>query len=331
MHLAQNYSGFKSNFRRYLFRDRFEMYLPLKGIIPPMVTPLQENGELDLDGLKNLVEHMLGGGVHGLFLLGTTGEGTSLSHRLRKQMVTETSSMVEKRVPLLVCITDTSIEESLELAHHAKQAGADFLVAASPFYLPISQIEMQDYLEVLLPELPLPFLIYNMPSCTKLNLSLKTIKKAKELGAVGIKDSSGDMEYLNSLIREFRGDPKFSIITGSELYLHKTILNGGHGAVTGGANFFPSLFVDLYEASLVRDMDKIMLLREKVIQIDNTIYSVGQNISKYIKGTKSALSALGICNDYTAPPIKRFEKFERAKIQGYMDEFFSTNEFSTAK
>lgn len=302
------------------------MDLPLRGIIPPLVTPLLENGALDLPGLQKLVEHVLAGGVHGLFIMGTTGEGTSLSHDLRKQMVTETCAIVKKRVPMLVCITNTCLEESLELADHAEQKGADVLVLAPPYYLPISQGEMQDYLKALVPKLPLPFLIYNMPSCTKMNLSLETVKKAKELGAIGIKDSSGDTAYVDLLITTFKAAHDFAIITGSELYLHETILKGGHGGVTGGANFFPKLFVDLYEAAMAKDMHKIMLLREKVVQIDNTIYSVGQDPSKYIKGIKGALAAMGICNDFTALPVTPFDEIDRAKIRNYITEFSFDNE-----
>lgn len=296
-----------------------------------MVTPLLENGELDLPGLNNLIEHILAGGVHGLFLLGTTGEGSSLSHDLRKQLVAETCVIVKKRVPLLVCITDTSFEESLELANYSKQEGADVLVLAPPYYLPISQIEMQGYLEELAPKLPLPFLIYNMPSCTKMNLSLDTIKKAKELGAIGIKDSSGDWAYMNSLIEEFKNDLDFSLITGSESLLCDTILKGGHGSVAGGANFFPKLFVDLYEASLINDSTKTELLLEKVVQIEKTIYSVGENLSKYIKGTKGALAAMGICDDFVAPPLQRFGAAERSKINSIMVDFFSHIEYSFNK
>lgn len=327
MCLLQNYSGVNLFFNRYLL----VMDLPLKGIIPPMVTPLLENGALDLIGLSKLVEHILAGGVHGLFLLGTTGEGTSLSHKLRKQLVMETCAIVQKRVPLLVCITDTSLEESLELADYSKQVGADVLVLAPPFYLPISQLEMQAYLENIVPRLPLPFLLYNMPSCTKMNLSLETVRKAKHLGAIGIKDSSGDMDNMNALIEEFQNDPNFSLITGSESQLHETIIKGGHGSVAGGANFFPRLFVDLYEASLVNDSSKIELLLEKVVQIENTIYSMGENLSKYIKGTKSALATMGICHDFVAPPLQRLGANERAQIKSYMVEFFSHVEYSFNK
>lgn len=299
------------------------MKLPLRGIIPPMVTPLLKSGEIDLPGLKNLIEHILAGGVHGLFILGTTGEGTSLSHRQRKQLVSEVATILKKQVPLLVCVSDTSINELLELANHSKQAGADVLVVAPPFYLPISQNEMQAYLEELAPKLPLPFLIYNMPSCTKMNLSLKTVHKAKSLGAIGIKDSSGDWTYMKSLLDEFENHSEFSIMTGSESHLHKTICSGGHGAVAGGANFFPALFVALYDACLSKNSKEIERLNKKIEQIEKTIYSVGDTLSKYIKGTKSTLSVMGICEDNVAQPIQRLGQEDRLKIKAQLAEIFS--------
>lgn len=301
----------------------------LNGIIPPIVTPLLENGDLDILGLKNLIEHLLRGGVHGIFLLGTTGEGPSLDHSLRKQMVTEACAIVDKRVPLLICITDTSFKESLELGHHAKESGADYLVVAPPYYFPISQDEFQDYLSVLTPRLPLPFLIYNMPSCTKMHLSLETVKKAKELGAIGIKDSSGNQEYLFSLMKEFQQDPSFSIITGNEAFLPETIKRGGKGAVAGGANFFPKLFVALYEACLENDEEAISKHLQSLNRISNTIYSVGKQESKYVKGTKCALSVMGICNDYAAHPIGRFSTSERNQIIKYLEAFPYEDEYPT--
>ena len=151
-------------------------------------------------------------------------------------------------------------------------------------------------------------------------MSLETIKKAKELGAIGIKDSSGDMSYLFSLIQEFKGSPEFSVIAGTELFLPDTILQGGHGAVAGGANLYPRLFVDLYNAALEKDLDKIALLREQVMMIDTTIFSVGKHKSRIIKGIKCALSVMGICSDYVAFPLRKFRSEERKKIEQYMEE-----------
>ena len=196
----------------------------------------------------------------------------------------------------------------------------DGVVIAPPYYLPISQEEMRDYLETLVPKLPLPFLMYDMPGCTKMHMSLDTIRKAKELGAIGVKDSSGDMSYLYSLIQEFKGSPDFSIIAGTELFLPDTILNGGHGAVAGGANIFPRLFVDLYDASVNHDLNRIAVLRDKVILLNNTIYNVGRYTSRIIKGIKCSLSVMDICNDYLASPLRRFGKEERRKIGVYLDK-----------
>jgi 4-hydroxy-tetrahydrodipicolinate synthase len=296
------------------------MKLILKGIIPPVVTPLLNSEDLDLRGLENLIEHLITGGVHGLFMLGTTGEATSLSYSLRKELLKRTSELVYHRIPVVVGITDTSVEGSLEIAEYTAKVGLDGVVIAPPYYMPISQEEMREYLENIVPKLPLPFMMYDIPSCTKLHMSLETITKAKELGAIGVKDSSGDLSYLFDLIREFRDSPDFSIITGTELFLPETILQGGHGAVAGGANIFPKLFVDLYTASVERDLDRIAVLREKVMLLNNTVYNVGKHNSRIAKGIKCALSVMGICNDYMAMPLRRHGKEERRKIEQYINE-----------
>ena len=297
------------------------MKLPIKGVIPPVITPLIDNNTIDVKGLENLIEHLVTGGVHGLFILGTTGEATSLSCKLRKEFIRRTCDLVNHRIPIMVGITDTSFEGSLEIAEYSHASGADAVVVAPPYYIPISQAEMMDYLEILIPRLPLPMLLYNIPSYTKLHLSVKTVKTAEELGAIGIKDSSGDMLYLFTLIDEFKNSPEFSIITGTELFMPETIMQGGHGAIGGGANLYPRLFVDLYEASVARDFEKITFLRDKVMMLYNTIYSVGKTSSRYTKGINCALSAMGICNDYVALPLRRFEGEDKQKIEQYILEF----------
>jgi len=301
------------------------MNLPLKGIIPPMITPLTKNGDLDTDGLERLIEHLIAGGVHGIFLLGTNGEGPSLTYTLRKELISKACKLIDKRVPVLVGVTDTSFAGSIDIATYSKEAGADVVVVAPPYYFPISQEEMIEYLEKLIPALPLPVMMYNMPSCTKLHLSLETVKKAKELGAIGIKDSSGDVFYLYSLIDEFKSSPEFSIIAGTELYLPETIIYGGHGAVAGGANFFPKLFVDLYNASLTNDKTAIFELRDQVLKLYSTIYNIGTDVSRFTKGTKGALYAMGICNDYMAQPLRNFNDENRKKIKNYVEEFKEVN------
>lgn len=296
------------------------MELPLRGIIPPVVTPLLSDNELDEQGIENLISHILEGGVHGIFLLGTTGEATSLRYKLREKFVRLACSLIGKKVPVMVGITDTSFDGSVEMAHVCQDAGADMVVIAPPYYVPISQVEMRCYLDDLVPRLPLPFLLYNMPSHTKLHMSVKTVEHAKELGALGVKDSSGDMQYLLSLIDAFRNSPDFSVITGTEIFIPETILQGGHGAIAGGANMFPRLFVDYYQAAVEKDYAKIDFLRRIVLKIYNTIYNVGTFTSRYMVGTKCALAALEICNDYVAHPLRQFDYADRNSIENYVEE-----------
>jgi dihydrodipicolinate synthase/N-acetylneuraminate lyase len=296
------------------------MKMPIKGIIPPLITPLLNNYTIDVNGLERLIEHIVSGGVHGLFVLGTTGEAPSLSNSLKKDIIKRTCELINHKIPVLVGITDTSFENSLEMAEYSQKVGADAVVVAAPYYIPISQSEMIAYLENLIPELALPLLLYNVPSHVKLHLEKETVTAAKDLGAIGIKDSSGDMFYLLSLIEEFKKTPEFSILTGTELFIPETIMQGGHGAVAGGANIFPKLFVSFYEASVAHDYDRISLLRNKVMMLYNTIYNVGECSSRITKGINCALSAMGICNDYVAFPLRRFEGEEKQRIEKYILE-----------
>ena len=292
----------------------------LYGIIPPIVTPLKNDNELDEEGLEKLIKHLLNGGVHGIFLLGTTGEGTSLRYKLREKFIRQACSIIDKKVPVMVGITDTSFDGSIEIAHICKDAGADSLVVAPPYYFPITDIEMLRYLDDLVAELPLPFLLYNIPSHTKLHMSVETVKHAKDLGALGIKDSSGDMLYMIKLISNLKDSDNFSFITGTEIFIPETILQGGHGAIAGGANMFPKLFVDFYNASVEKDLIKIDLLRQIVMKIYNTIYNVGNFSSRYTVGTKCALATMGICNNYVAHPLRKFHELETKAISKYIEE-----------
>src|SRR2546427_7422671 len=109
------------------------MQAPLKGIVPPLVTPLRDRDELDVPGLERLIEHILSGGVSGLFILGTTGEGPSLSYRLRRELIERVCKQVNHRVPVLVGITDTAFVESVNVGRCAADFGADALVVAPPY------------------------------------------------------------------------------------------------------------------------------------------------------------------------------------------------------
>ena len=289
---------------------------PMTGIIPPLVTPLLDNDKLDIDGLERLIERLIKGGVHGLFILGTTGEAQSISYRLRHEMIKETCRINAGRLPVLVCISDTSIVESIHLAHVGAECGASAVVSAPPYYFAPGQPELAEFYEDLIPQLPLPIFLYNMPSHTKVNFAPATIQCiARNPQVVGFKDSSANAVYFQSVMYAMKDRPDFAMLVGPEEITTECVLLGGHGGINGGANMFPELYVDLYNAALARDMETVSRLQPLVMQISSSIYTVGQHGSSYLKGLKCALSLLGVCDDFVAAPFHRFNAPEREKIR----------------
>ena len=126
------------------------------------------------------MEHLVSGGVHGIFILGTTGESTSLSYKTREQLILESCKAVNGRVPVFVGITDTSIEESVRLALVAHNAGAAAVVVAPPYYYGLGQEELYKYYWSLASQVELPLFLYNMPSHTKINIDVKTVVRLSE-------------------------------------------------------------------------------------------------------------------------------------------------------
>jgi 4-hydroxy-tetrahydrodipicolinate synthase len=289
---------------------------PLRGIIPPMVTPLIDNDTLDAEGLENLIERLIAGGVHGLFILGTTGEAQSISYNLRRRMIEETSRINRQRLPLLVCISDTSITESINLADIAAGCGADAVVSAPPYYYAPSQIELAEFYQDLAGRLPLPLFLYNMPSHTKVNFAPETIRRiAENRRVIGFKDSSANVVYFQSVMTAMKDRPDFSMMVGPEEITAEIVLMGGHGGINGGANMFPELYVDLYRAAVAGNLEEVRRLQKIVMLISTTLYTVGKYGSSYLKGVKCALGLLGVCNDHLAAPFRKFEEPERERIR----------------
>ena len=290
---------------------------PLSGIIPPLVTPLVDNETLDVESLERLIEHLIAGGVHGLFVLGTTGEEQSLSYDVRKQMIKESCRINRGRLPLLACITDTSIVESIKLARVAADCGADGVVSAPPYYFATGQPELAQFYEELVPQLPLPVFLYNMPSHVKVSFAPETVARiAQNPQVVGFKDSSANAVYFQSVMYKMQHRKDFAMLVGPEEITGECVLLGGHGGINGGANMFPELYVGMYHAAKNRDIETVLKLQQFIMQISTSIYTVGKHGSSYLKGLKCALSMLGIINDdFVASPFYKFEAPERIKIQ----------------
>lgn len=292
---------------------------PLRGIVPPVVTPLLGRDQIDVDGTHRLLEHLIDGGVAGVFILGTTGEAPSLSYRLRREYIDLVCKAVNGRVPVLVGVTDTAFVETVALAKVAAECGADGLVLTTPYYFPAGQTELKLYIDHVVEQLPLPLMLYNMPGLTKVWFEYDTLKQlAEHPSIVGVKDSSGDIDYFQQIMELTEDRPDWSMFIGPEHLTAQAVELGASGGVNGGANVYPELFVDYYQAAVEGDQEQVDALQEKVDAFQ-AIYDVGKYASRHIKATKCALSIRGICNDHMAEPFNHFLPPQRAKVKAILD------------
>ena len=292
---------------------------PLRGVITAMVTPLKQDLTLDQKGLERLIEHLIGGGVHGIFILGTTGEAPNLPYSVREELIEQTCRLVGSRVPVIVGITDTSYKDALRLAARSHQCGASAVVAAPPYYFQVSQADLLHYFKSLASESPLPLYLYNAPLNVPLWIEIDTaIKLAGEPNIVGLKDSGMNMGYFYAVREGVRALPEFTLLVGPDELLAEAVLMGAHGGMAGGSNVWPRLFVALYEAAAAHDVSRTVALQRLAVQFDNAVYRSARHSVNPLRGLKCALSILGICSTDVALPLRPYSRDEHEQVEKYL-------------
>ncbi len=256
------------------------------GILTPLVTPLFDDEHLDTASLRRLVDHVIEGGVSGIFLLGTTGEGPNLSEALRREVLERAAECINGRVPLLVNVTGTSFTDNIALASAAKELGATAAVYAGPLYCTISQSDLLAHLGRLAARCPLPLFLYNMPSHTNIAFDVATVARLQASGdIIGLKDSSAKLMYLQDL-RCTLG-PDFPLFIGPEELLYPAMISAGvNGGVNGGSNLFPHIYVGIHDAVRAGDHAEAARLHAVALSVSQQVYRYG-----YLRGLKAALQA----------------------------------------
>jgi 2-dehydro-3-deoxy-D-pentonate aldolase len=284
-----------------------------------MVTPLDQDLNLDREGLERLIDHLIEGGVHGIFILGTTGEAPNLPYNVRSELIERSCKLVGSRVPIIVGITDTSYQDALRMAAKAYECGAVAVVAAPPYYFQVGQADLLQYFKRLASDSPLPLFLYNAPLNTRVWIDVPTaIEAAGEPNIVGLKDSGLHMGYFHAVREGVRSRPDFSLLVGPDDLLAEAVLLGGHGGMAGGSNVNPQLFVELYEAAVAGDLSRVAGLHQQAIQFDNAVYRATEDPHNPLRGLKAALSVMGICGTAMTPPLRPISNTERDGIQRYL-------------
>jgi 4-hydroxy-tetrahydrodipicolinate synthase len=287
--------------------------IPRNGITPPLVTPLVTADQLDVTGFANIAERSINAGVTGLFVLGTTGEGPSLSQQLKREVIKRCCEIAGGRVPVLAGLLEASTDDGLRLADFSADMGATALVLTPPFYFPISQDAVLRYAERLIPRLPLPVFLYNIPVFTKVALEPETLARLAQLPNVcGIKDSGGDLAKLARTRALLPGVP---ILWGPEEVLLEAMEAGADGGVNGGANLFPELFVALYESIRSGQKQRARALQDLVCRIGCEVYGAAPDGPGFLYGIKCALEVLGIASGLPAEPLTALDGPLREQVR----------------
>lgn len=294
----------------------------ITGIIPPLVTPLTENYIFDAEAYQRLIDHVIRGGVSGIFILGTNGECANLTNEMRNKAIPVAVAAAGGRVPVFVNVSTSSFKESMKLSEVAAGEGADYIVISPPYYFDMNQDELYKYFDIIAGSSSLPVFLYNAPQYTKIEITLDTVLKlVSHENVLGLKDSSGDINYLGKVLKA-RGNTDFKVYVGTELLLGESILMGGDGGINGGANIFPELYVKMYQAVLNRNVEEQKKLQEIMQGLKSHIYDVHQSSMGIIIGLKYSLSVLGICSDTMAMPVySKLNSEQKKTIEDFVNGF----------
>jgi 4-hydroxy-tetrahydrodipicolinate synthase len=291
---------------------------PLHGVVPPVCTPLDATGAVDTDSLTRLVEHLIRGGVHGIFALGSSGEAVYLTDQQRALVVETVVATVRGRVPVLAGVIDTATPRVISHARTAAQLGADALVATAPFYTRTHPKEITGHFRALRQAVDLPLFAYDIPVSVGTKLPAQLVRELAADGTLaGLKDSSGDEGGLRRLLvalggRHGRDDgpaPGFVVLTGSELTVDAALLAGADGVVPGLGNVDPAGYVRLYEAARAGDWAQAGMEQERLVTLFGMVDAgpeaeMGRS-SSALGAFKSALQQLGViaCRSTAIPQI----------------------------
>lgn len=247
----------------------------IKGIIPPIITPVDQNENVDTEGLKRVVNHVVTGGVHGVFVLGSNGEFYGLDRANQLKAIETTVNEVKGKVPVYAGATAITTKEVIYLAKAAEAAGADALSILTPMFIQPNEMEMYKHFESVAKATQLPILLYNNPGKTTNNISVDLLKKLAEIdNIVGIKNTSLDFSQTVKYIDATKDNDHFTVLSGSDYYIYATLAYGGSGAIAGTANVAPKLVSAIYDKYVAGDLKGAMEAQMKLVSLRNT-YSYG--------------------------------------------------------
>jgi 4-hydroxy-tetrahydrodipicolinate synthase len=222
---------------------------------------------------------------------------------------------VAGRVPIVVNVSDTAFGHSVRLAEEAAKNGAVAVAISPPSYFPVDQLQLRTYIAHFAELSPLPVFLYNIPQFAHTPFTEETVCELAELpNVIGLKNSNNSLDYLRTVHTKLKQRADFTVLVGNEETLLPALTIGADGGVCGGANMFPKLFVQLFDAATNGRASEAERIQQTVLQVSKAVYAVGAAETSYLRGLKRALTLLGLIQDVLAEPLQNFNMAEGAEL-----------------
>ena len=289
-----------------------------KGVVVPMVTPVTKNGTLDTQAVERIIAFFVNAGVSPL-LMGTTGEGNSVSQTDGLLFVETAVKAAQKRITIYAGLTGNCFSEQLKQAEAYTHAGADVIVATLPTYYALTPQQMENYYRTLADSIQGPLMLYNILATTHMSIPVDIIRRlADHPNIVGLKDSERDLERMAQCIEIAKGRENFCYFCGWAAQSAHSLELGGDGIVPSTGNYVPELFQQLYEAAIKGDMATAYQLQDQTNEIAK-IYQKDRTLGQSLTALKVMMQTKGLCEPWMLMPLTRLSAAEEKAIRDALD------------
>lgn len=285
----------------------------VRGIVPPMITPFDGHGRIHERALRDVVS-FLKKHVHGLYLCGTYGSGPLMTVHERKRCVEVVSEEISGDIPIIVHVGASNPSDSFVLARHAQQIGATAVASVPPFYYKHSAEAVFQYFVDLMDATDLPTYVYVNPGTVGYGVEPPLLKRLAEHGLTGIKDSTFDLLYFYKCIESLKGQ-KFNFVIGTEALIIPTLLMGATASVSGLANAYPEVVVELYNAIQAGNLGQAMEIQRRVVALREI-----QHYGASIPTIHEMLKLRGVNAGLPKPPFYELTDELKVRVKAALEE-----------
>lgn len=286
----------------------------IAGVIPAIVTPMDKYGEVDEDGLRQLIQILIDAGVNGLFPLGTIGEGPKLDRTERMKVIEIVMDQVKSDMPVLPGTGGITTKTTIQFTEDAKKLGATAAVIHPPWYFHPSDEALIRHYRRITEETDFPIIMYNIPSFVGYSISPEVVAESSKVeNIVGIKDSSAQMLSYQHLMDITPKD--FNVIQGYGSLFLPSLTIGGTTTLCGEANILANDIVTLYKAFLKGNLDLAKKAHFRLVKLSSVI-----GCGTFPVGVKEAMNLIGLPGGYTREPAVPLKKEERSKLKTVLKE-----------